>query len=1504
MCTRRSQLPVRSFAVADSVEKLKQSLDQGLPSFPRTSRKNHTNIAFIFTGQGAQWAGMGQELLRCPWDIFEAVKADADNSRINQPDQSQTICCALQLALVDLLSSWGIFPRAVIGHSSGEIGAAYAAGHLSHEDAIKVAYLRGHYSVRLSERGGMLAAGISVEEVKPYLDALPPQSVVVACVNSPSSTTLSGDMEQIELLQKQLRDHKVFARKLQVDAAYHSPHMKELAEDYGESIESIVRQNKHQGTVAMVSSVTKDIVDPAELTAAYWVRNMISTVEFSGAVSRLVSLVESGKSRRRAVPVKWSAFVEVGPHKALKGPFHQTLQSSNDSLIALAYLAPVMRQQNALGTSLGVAGTLWSTGHAINLEAVNEGADNSNRLMMTTLPSYPWNHQSSFWHEPRESAKLRHRKHARHDLLGTALNYQNDLEPQWRHFLRISENPWIADHVVAGSIVFPAAGIVTMVIEAVRQLDDSKTYLEGIEFQDIQFLQDVVIPPDDQGLETLLHVMSHAGVPGWYEFTLSSLSEGGSWIRHATGAFACQNNAGLDPRDKSDWEQMAVKFKETQAVSKTTDIESVYDWLSQTAGVLLGPCFRSITQASFHPQPSRLWLSGTVSDTKRAMPYEHESPSLVHPTTLDALFKAAVLSNSEVLSNQDASIPVGVERLYISTAFQPQSGEQFAVHTETSRKDRELCSECIASDPTWSQPWIILQGVRLGRVPVRKAESSKDTGPESRYSSLVWAEHMESCHPKPLEVVCADYKAHHARNLDLEEWVGRFCHTYGDGRALFVGDTTGSWGVGLQRFAPRSGQRPCLLEATILSTGDEGADEEVKSPNATAENTLPGSTVLPVSTLGESNFFDTFQSTYGLLVISSLNKAYLTFESLLSLLGMGGWLIYKIPTAGLDKALQLMRQSQNIELKYLAKNDSLIVARKKPEPSVFGTGIYVVVPEQPQIVPQLLNDLEHLFIKFGVKLFPISMNDVAQVAGKTVISLLELQNPWVYNWSEGDMQCFQTLLKANYIIWVSQSPVHGSNLNAGFGATTGLLRTLRNERPGLTLVQLFLDGPADKPGFELARSVVQVMRITLRVNTPRPDMEFSFLDGRLLVPRVFESAPVQEAVNTLTYGPQPQSGSFSTDLKSLPPNFQAKNPRSSFWGEDKSQAVKHCQGSGTRSILSPQAEGNLQDSQKAALTLLNENGCQTNIVACDISKEEDVQKVASQAHDQGWEIRGITQCTTVLRDAMFDRMTHEEWIESTQSKIQGTLNLHQAFSDVDLEFFMALSSVAGVIGNIGQANYCAGNAFMDALMEWRHAHGLPGCSINIGLVPDAIGIGDVTESPEERRRRYTHLEGTEITRHEIQILLRTIIQGNHSVPAQVIAGMTDTLSHTSANSSWQFDRKFDHRIRFAPAEGGTLTISRSALLESSESRTAAAGIILKAIQEYLAQAMASTADAIDPDLPFSALGVDSLKVTEVQHWVMRELGAELSTFEFLGSQSLKAVVDKIVTLSSFVTVSV
>ena len=213
-------------------------------------------VTFVFTGQGAQWHAMGRELITtCPqfrdslsksgsilqglgasWSLIDELLLDESESRVHQSWFAQPASTAIQIALVDLLESIGVQPQTVLGHSSGEIAAAYAGGTLSQAAAIQVSYHRSFVSKYrdkpTSSKGAMLAVGLSEEKVLVYIGQLGYDDICVACVNSPASTTISGNEASIDGLHNKLQSSSVFSRKLNVDTAYHSHHMQEASAQY------------------------------------------------------------------------------------------------------------------------------------------------------------------------------------------------------------------------------------------------------------------------------------------------------------------------------------------------------------------------------------------------------------------------------------------------------------------------------------------------------------------------------------------------------------------------------------------------------------------------------------------------------------------------------------------------------------------------------------------------------------------------------------------------------------------------------------------------------------------------------------------------------------------------------------------------------------------------------------------------------------------------------------------------------------------------------------------------------------------------------------------------------------------------------------------------------------------------------------------------------------------------------------------------------------------------
>ncbi|KAL4973127.1 thiolase-like protein [Aspergillus desertorum] len=305
LANKREHLPYRTYAVRTSD---KITLPAPPPS-TKAPQSRDTSLVMVFTGQDAQWPRMGYEILRSKsnpvfcntiasldkalqelgplapsWTVDEELRKPARKSRVDEAEYSQPLCTALQIALVDTYASIGIRPAAVLGHSSGEIAAAYAAGGLSAREAIIVAFLRGLATTRQGSKGAMGALGMSWEAAKKHL--VP--GVVLACDNAPNSVTVSGDAGPLEEIIKSIKqsDSRVLATVLKVEKAYYSPHMAEIGSQYKASMtDAGVVGNVH--TLPFFSSVSGQYFAPAAKSRfgpKYWQTNLECPVLFTSAV--------------------------------------------------------------------------------------------------------------------------------------------------------------------------------------------------------------------------------------------------------------------------------------------------------------------------------------------------------------------------------------------------------------------------------------------------------------------------------------------------------------------------------------------------------------------------------------------------------------------------------------------------------------------------------------------------------------------------------------------------------------------------------------------------------------------------------------------------------------------------------------------------------------------------------------------------------------------------------------------------------------------------------------------------------------------------------------------------------------------------------------------------------------------------------------------------------------------------------------------------------------------
>jgi hybrid polyketide synthase/nonribosomal peptide synthetase ACE1 len=678
--SRRSTFPYRATYTARDVAALKKRVldsvessgweDQAVTRAPN----GPTKILGVFTGQGAQWPGMGKQLLeqfpfaqrriqelevalatlpgadRPAWSLREELIAEGPKSKLHLAEYAQPLCTALQILLVDLLAAANVKFSAVVGHSSGEIGAAYAAGVLSARDAIVVAYYRGVHTKLAGgpngEPGAMLAVGTSLEDAEEFV-ALPQFEgrICVAAANSPTSVTLSGDADAVEEAKEVFDDEGRFARTLRVDKAYHSHHMRPCGDPYVASLRKAgVTANGPRNGVKWYSSVHDGEPNTGaakeELDGVYWARNMGQAVLFSAAVERARS------------EEQYTIAIEVGPHGTLKGPALDTMKTVAKSVPA--YVSLLARNSDSAETFSNAIGQIWANASdgALDLDKYHitaHGLSGAGPPLLQGLPTYPWDNKRVFWSESRRSRALRLRTEPGHPLLGTLGPDSTDTDLSWHTVLRLSNLPWINGHQLQGQTVFPAAGYVALAVEAARQLAQGAAAgpLRLIELEDFVIGKAIAFENDKAGVELVfsVHVNHTTEVDGQRVFetsfsarSVAATSEATDAVLNASGRLriSVAGDGALGPLESS------LPAQEASPASMNEVDDSLFYSELKQLGYQYSGAFRALHSLTRKPDYGR----GRISKVPTSALHPSEKDLLVHPGFLDAAFQAMFLAYS------------------------------------------------------------------------------------------------------------------------------------------------------------------------------------------------------------------------------------------------------------------------------------------------------------------------------------------------------------------------------------------------------------------------------------------------------------------------------------------------------------------------------------------------------------------------------------------------------------------------------------------------------------------------------------------------------------------------------------------------------------------------------------------------------------------------------------------------------------------------------------------
>jgi acyl transferase domain-containing protein/SAM-dependent methyltransferase/acyl carrier protein len=400
---RRSHYEHRLTVVGRTHEELADHLGAFLRGEPRPAiahreaSSRRPKVVFVFPGQGSQWPGMARELLRVSpvfrstleacdramrahvdWSLLEQLNADEASSRMGDIDVIQPTLFAIEVALAAQWRAWGIEPDAVVGHSMGEVAAAYVAGVLSLEDATRVICRRSVLLRRIRGKGAMALVELSLSQARSALAGFEDR-LSIAASNGPTTTVLAGEPDALQEVMTRLQQRNVFCRGIKVDVASHSPQVEPLLSELRGVLDEV---HPRAASLPVYSTVTGGATDGTDWDAAYWQRNLREPVLFSPVIQQLLA----GQHH---------VFLELSPHPILLQSIERISRASNQEGLVLPSLR---RDEGELEVLLQSLGALHTAGHPIDWRA-----HHPERGQCTLLPAYPWQ-RSRFWLEPRRAA--------------------------------------------------------------------------------------------------------------------------------------------------------------------------------------------------------------------------------------------------------------------------------------------------------------------------------------------------------------------------------------------------------------------------------------------------------------------------------------------------------------------------------------------------------------------------------------------------------------------------------------------------------------------------------------------------------------------------------------------------------------------------------------------------------------------------------------------------------------------------------------------------------------------------------------------------------------------------------------------------------------------------------------------------------------------------------------------------------------------------------------------
>ena len=634
------------------------------------------SVVMVFPGAGAQWVGMGVGLLECSpvfaaklvecdavlrpltgWSVVEVLRGGVGAPGLSRVDVVQPTLFAVMVALAQVWVSVGVRPAAVLGHSQGEIAAAHVAGALSLVDAARIVALRSRSLVELSGLGAMASVAASGEVTASLVAGV--AGLSVAGVNGPSATLVAGDPPAVESLLAVCEQRGIRARRIPVDYASHCPHVEQVREQILDALAGITA---HPGGVPICSTVTGELIDPTELTADYWYRNLRQPVQFETATR---TLLQHGHT----------LFLEVSPHPVLTHAIEETIHTTDHRAATLSTLRRDDDTPHRILTALAHAHT---HGAAITWPHTNTTTNHLN------LPTYPFQHRR-YWLPPTPDTDLSNTglHPTNHPILTATIHPATHPDTViLTGTLATATHPWLADHAANDTALFPGTGYLDLAFRAGDEVNCP--HIEELTLQHPLTIaphttiniQATINPPDPTGRRTLTIHSQPANTPHH------------PWTHHAT---ATLNPHPPTPTTPTHTHTPPCPPPHTQPI----DIDALYHNLTQR-GYQYGPAFRGLHHA--HHNQHTIYADITLPETEHHNATRHH----IHPALLDSALHAAA-------AHQPPTNGIWLPFTWTNITLHATNPTHLHVHINTTNPNTITLT---ATDPT-GQPILTAQTMTL-----------------------------------------------------------------------------------------------------------------------------------------------------------------------------------------------------------------------------------------------------------------------------------------------------------------------------------------------------------------------------------------------------------------------------------------------------------------------------------------------------------------------------------------------------------------------------------------------------------------------------------------------------------------------------------------------------------------------------------------------------------------------------------------------------------------------